>query len=697
MYQQTRGLVRALFLAAGLPLLTPAVMAQDQLLELSLEELSQLSVTSVSRRAEPVGRAAAAIAVLTGEDIRRSGAQTLPEALRLLPGIHVARLNNSSWAISARGFNSPLADKLEVLRDGRSLYSPLFSGVFWDQQDIALEDIERIELIRGPGAALWGANAVNGVLNIVTRSAAQTLGGHAQLRLGSSQTYRAEARQGFRLSNGGLRLYGHGLRMEPFVDADGEPVEAPWQHQRIGMRLDQGRLTINSEAYEGQKRTDRGELLTQGLFLLGRYEAANRTQWLGYVDGTRRALDEGFGEDRLTLHAEAQRPAQWGALQTLWGAGVKYSRDDIKQTDTLQFWPAARDLTTYSLFGQGSWQPAPDWQLTLGSKFEHNDYTGFELQPSLRGAWHPSEWTTLWAALSHAVRTPNRLDRDSRRIGAGGQAQAEGVNADLSGQTDPATGGNGPFTAQDCREAGGGTLFCDVFFGTFFPDGAPRDREQCRQAGAPGFYCDIFLNEGESRDLVGSEDFDAETLDALELGWRHTFANAVAVDLALYANRYRDLRGVDDDGEGDARIANRFDGRSHGAELVLRWNPWSRLRLQASYSWLQLDIEARAPQDQSEARSREEQDPEHQAALQAFGRIGPIESYAGLRYVDALPALDVPAYTELDLHLRWPLRNGLLLMLSGRNLLEDRHLEYATSAVRALRERSGQIGLQWQW
>ena len=295
------------------------------------------------------------------------------------------------------------------------------------------------------------------------------------------------------------------------------------------------------------------------------------------------------------------------------------------------------------------------------------------------------------------MRTPNRLDRDSRRIGAGGQAQAEGVNADLSGQTDPATGGNGPFTAQDCREAGGGTLFCDVFFGTFFPDGAPRDREQCRQAGAPGFYCDIFLNEGESRDLVGSEDFDAETLDALELGWRHTFANAVAVDLALYANRYRDLRGVDDDGEGDARIANRFDGRSHGAELVLRWNPWSRLRLQASYSWLQLDIEARAPQDQSEARSREEQDPEHQAALQAFGRIGPIESYAGLRYVDALPALDVPAYTELDLHLRWPLRNGLLLMLSGRNLLEDRHLEYATSAVRALRERSGQLGLQWQW
>jgi iron complex outermembrane receptor protein len=394
----------------------------QELAEMSLEDLSKLEVTSVSRRPESLATAAASVFVITDQDIRRSGATTLPEALRLAPNLEVARINNALYGISARGFNANIANKLLVMIDGRTIYSPLFSGVFWDAEDIPLEDIDRIEVIDGPGAATWGVNAVNGVINIITRSAARTQSALVSAGAGDEERL-ATVQYGGRLGTRGYyRVYGRSSTLEPTeIDAGGSAFDG-WDRHRIGFRADfengNDSFMLDAALYDSSSDTrpifDAIDL--SGGHVLGRwrreradsaftdiaasYDATNRTD-LRLLQENARIVDidvkHGFAHDRHSIVV---------------GGGYRYADSDSEPGLLFEFVPPNRQLDWYNAFAQDQIRVGEAGQVTLGLRAEHNDYTGWEALPSVRYAWAPSGRRLLWAALSRAVRAPARLDRE---------------------------------------------------------------------------------------------------------------------------------------------------------------------------------------------------------------------------------------------------------------------------------------------
>ena len=391
--------------------------------KLSLEQLMAIEVSSVSRRPERLSDAASAIQVITREDIQRSGATRLPEALRLATNLEVDQLDASQWAISARGFNSPLANKLLVLIDGRTVYSPLFAGVFWDAQDVLLEDVEQIEVISGPGATLWGANAVNGVINITTRKAKDTQG---LLALGGGGTELqgfGGARYGGRIgSQAQFRVYGKYSERDGTELPTGEDVSNDWRFGQGGFRLDwdastRNLITLQGDLYDG--RTDQPgptDGLLRGANVVGRWSrklsARSDFQLQLYVDRTHRMIPGSYDDVLSTYDLDFQhRIVLGGRHEIVWGVGYRLVDDDFKSA-ALLILPEKVSLETFSAFVQDEIALGNRLHLTLGTKVEHNDYTDFEFQPSLRLAWQMSERQTLWAAVSRAVRTPSRLDRD---------------------------------------------------------------------------------------------------------------------------------------------------------------------------------------------------------------------------------------------------------------------------------------------
>jgi len=617
---------------------SPDPPAERPLAAMSVEELASLEVTSVSKKAEPLLAAPAAVYVITGEQIRRSGATSIPEALRLAPGVEVARIDAHTWAISIRGFNSTTANKLLVLLDGRSLYTPLYSGVFWDVQDTLLEDVERIEVVAGPGGTLWGANAVNGVINIITRSARDSEGGFLEAGGGDRERAFGAARFGGRWGDRAhARGYVKGLSRGANGLADGRYTGDDWRMAQGGFRVDWERgadsLTAQGDGYSGKER-DRSTGVG-GANLMLRWDRQlrehSRFQLQAYWDHTDRRIEGTLRAHRDTYDLDFQHNLTVGARHdVVWGLGYRVTSDDNENSSFVAFVPASRTDQVFSAFAQDEidlWRER--LSLTVGSKLEHNDYTGFEVQPSLRLAFLASSRQTLWTAVSRAVRTPSRLDA------------------------------NLVITA---------------------PIAVP---------GAPLPVTVV---------IRGDEAIASEKLVAYEAGYRVEPASSVSVDLAAFYNRYAELRSTEAETPMvvltpsphtvlPSHLANGLEGSTHGATLAVSWSAFSSLTLQPSYTYLDVDLHARRGSvDLGTAGSTEGSSPRNQWALNAFLALpADFHVYAGWRHVDELAAVGVADYSTLNLGIGWQPTSQLELSLFGQNLLDPRHREFA---------RAGSVELQ---
>ena len=418
-----------------------AAESPSELKKLSLEELFTLEITSVSKKPESTSETAAAIRVVTDEDIQRAGALSIPEALRFIPGVEVARVDSRQYAITARGFNGTVANKLLVLIDGRSVYTPLFSGVFWDAQDTFLEDIEQIEVIRGPGATVWGTNAVNGVINVISKPASSTQGFLVTGGGGNVERGFGGVRYGGKLGTGAhFRAYGKYFNRGPSLRPNGDDAGDDFEMPQGGFRVDwepssTDAITFQGDLYAGsvEQPTSEDTEFTGGN-LLARWTKSlsekSDIQISAYYDRTKRTIPSTF-EERLDTYDVAMRHrfALGSRHDVVWGVGYRQFFDDIRNSPALAFLPDELLRREYSGFIQDEIALVKErLRWTVGTKLEHNDYTGMEYQPSTRLAWTPTGKHTVWAAATRAIRTPSRIDRDLYIPGAGIFILAGGPN-----------------------------------------------------------------------------------------------------------------------------------------------------------------------------------------------------------------------------------------------------------------------------
>lgn len=426
-----KGACTALAIALSIGLTTGAARAQtvEQMQAMSLDELAHIDVSSVSKSAQPLSDAAGAIYVISQEDIARSGATTIPEILRLAPNLEVFQKSSSEYVITARGLNGQSAaqsfsNKLLVLVDGRSVYSPLFSGVYWDMQDVVPEDIERIEVISGPGATLWGANAVNGVINIITKRAADSQGALIDVRGGDFTRSLAARFGGSAGSSLTYRVYLHAMDGDQSRTASGAPAHDGWFRVQGGFRLDWSptagdAVTLQGDAFGGaHHQLDAPDEDIAGRDILARWvhdgNDGSRLQLQAYYDYAKRLTEDGNGHfDVNTYDLELQHNLSLGAgNQLVWGAGIRASRYSIHGTTNLFFIPSGRTLLLANLFVQDSWSVTPRLTATGGFKIERDPYVGVSPLPSLRLAWKPAASTLIWGAVSRAVRSATPFDED---------------------------------------------------------------------------------------------------------------------------------------------------------------------------------------------------------------------------------------------------------------------------------------------
>ena len=415
----------AALLSGGIPSAANAEEPTASLKKMSLEELFDLEVTTVSRKPESLSRTPAAVHVVTAEDLRRSGALSIADALRNVPGVEVARVDARQYSITVRGFNGTIANKLLVLMDGRSLYTPLFSGVFWDVQDTFLEDVAQIEVVRGPGGTVWGANAVNGVINVITKDAAQTQGMLVTSGMADLERGFGGVRYGGRLGTQGFfRVYAKTFDRGPSVRPSGVDAGDRWQMHQGGVRMDWApagphAFSLQGDLYEGaEQQPTTGDVNVYGGNLQAKwtrhFSASSDLQIDAYYDHTDRDIPTTFGELLDTYDAQVRHRFQLAERHDItWGVGYRHSEDEVTNSAMLAFLPAHVTRRLFTCFLQEEVSLADDRaRITLGSKVEHNDYTGFEVQPGIRFAFSPRPSHTLWGALSRAVRTPSRIDRD---------------------------------------------------------------------------------------------------------------------------------------------------------------------------------------------------------------------------------------------------------------------------------------------
>lgn len=588
-----------------------------ELKSLSLEELLNQKITSASKKSEKIFKVGAAAQVISGEEIRRSGATSIPEALRLATGVQVARISQREWAISVRGFNSTTANKLLVLIDGRSVYTPLFSGVFWDIQDVLLEDLDRIEVIRGPGTTLWGANAVNGVINIITKSAADSQGLFVAGGSGTQQRGFAEVRYGTKVAAGThARVYGKYFDIDALSFADGSTAgDTRWMAQG-GFRLDSRYKNANSLALQGDfyksiiGQLNERDVDLKGGNLLARWkrEFSQRAdlQVQVYYDRTRRQLPPFFAETRDTYDLDIQHRFNYGARQEIiWGLGYRTSNDDVENSVVIVWEPARLNTDLVSGFVQDEIVLLKErLHLMLGSKFEHNDFSGFEIQPSARLVWWRTDRQTLWAAVSRAVRTPTRIDRDIRIL---------------------------------------------------TPEGVELFR--------------------------GNKQFDSEKVVVYEMGGRVQPRDDLSLMLSTFYNQYGDLRSQEPAPPNGVPFVldNKLRGETYGleAETTHYWREW--WRWYGSYSYLHKELRLAADSNDPSGGRTEGNDPEHQFSLRSsLDFRKQLEFDMTIRFVSRLPEPPVSSYTALDMRVGYRASAHWLLEIVGRNLLAGKHSEYGT-------------------
>ena len=611
--------------------------AATTLADLSLEQLAELRVTSVSKKPKPLANEPASVFVITEQDIRRSGSTTLPEALRLAPNLQVARLDARNYAITARGFNSAFANKLLVLIDGRSVYSPLFSGVYWDAQDVMLADLDRIEVISGPGGSLWGANAVNGVVNIVTRSAEDTQGELISVG-GSVHEQQAAVRHGGELTNDGFyRIYAKHSRHDDTETAGGTSTYTGWERSQTGFRADwegyDDHYTLQGDAYSGrlhQAGTD--DIKISGANILGRasreFAPGSRLTFQAYVDHTQRHQPNAFVQHLNTIDLELQHECLIGERQMfMWGGGYRYLSDHVDNDVFFAFLPEDLNMQWRNVFIQDEIKLTRNLELTIGAKWEDNPFTGWETLPAIQLGWTPGHNQLIWTKASRAVRTPSRIDRD------------------FYSPTNPPV-----------------------------VDGVPQ-----------------YL-------IAGGPDFEAETANVYELGYRQQPVAQMSWSITAFYSEYDKLRTLElNDAATGYVFENQAKADTYGMEIWGSWQPVHNWRLHASLVTQTFDVYLEpGSTDISNTTGLASEDPDFYSSIRSsYDLSSHVTIDSTLRYVDELEGSQVPAYTALDVRVAWEISPHLEISLVGQNLTDHSHPEFGASPGRSEYERALYGKLIW--
>jgi iron complex outermembrane recepter protein len=651
--------------------------AQKDLTKVSIEDLMDVEVTSASKKEQKLSRVAAAIFVITPEDIQRSGATSIEDVLRIVPGLDVAEINGSTWAIGARGFNEQLSNKLLVMVDGRIVYTEAFGGVYWDTVDVPLEDIERIEVIRGPGGSIWGANAVNGVISIFTKHAGDTRGGLLEATGGNILQSSGTAEYGDKVGKEtDYRVFAKYFNEGPMADLSGQSGDDGWHMLRGGFRTDSTLSPKDVVTVEGNLYTEReGELAyflpsitSPGLITIpdeitsaGGYIQSN---WKHrYSDQSDSELQVSFThytrddplepEVRSTLYADYQQNFAWGDRQDIiWGVGDFYSSGQINGTLTVFFSPPHKTLDVANAFVQDEIAIIPDrLYVTVGTKLEHNGYTGFEFLPSIRTTWEFSKRQMLWGAVSRAVRAPTPNDEDlSVNLGEVGVAN-----------------------------------------------------------GIP-----IVLR------FIGNKSFQDERLIAYETGYRATLSNRFTFDLAAYYNDYDNLQTTEPSGSffevtpapphevETLTYGNLMHGESHGFEVAANWKVTERWQLSPGFAFDEIHLHTDPQsQDQQTVPFVQGNAPTRMGQLRSHMDLQKRWSWdASAYYVDPLKnqgfsgEARIAGYTRLDTGLTWKAMERLSLSIVGQNLLKNEHVEFEDffgSMQSSQIKRSGYVKLTWRF
>jgi iron complex outermembrane receptor protein len=634
----------------------------------SLEDLMNIQVTSVSKQEEKVSRSAAAIFVITAEDIRRSGATNIPDLLRMVPGLDVAQINANTWAISARGFNSRFSNELLVMVDGRTVYTPTFGGVFWDVLDMPLEDIERIEVIRGPGGSIWGANAVNGVINIITKTAAETKSAMVEAGAGNVDQGFATLQYGGALgAKTDYRVYAKYFNQDHMPGVSGPDGGDGWHAQRGGFRVDStfsphDKLTVQGDIYNGREGQSEpylasltspstqfveGEVDLSGGFLQGiwNHQFSARSDFTLQISDQRYERDDVLEEARDTLDVDFQNHFLWGERQNvIWGVDYRNSKSTSDGSLAVSLHPP--DLTTqlFSSFVQDELAVVPDrLYVTVGAKLEHEYYNGFTLMPSASVVWTPNDHRTLWASVSRAVRTPAAIDASIRLNFAGF----------------PGSGGTPTVAA-----------------------------------------------------LLGNPDIENEYLIAYEAGYRTTLSDRVSIDLAAFYNDYTNQQTTEpaepfmENTPAPPHLVlpltyqNLMFGETQGLEIFANWKLSDRWTLSPGYALEQIHMHLDpGSQDTTSVQGAEGGSPEDSAQLRSHLILPRGLAWdTSLFFVDRLADPVIPSYTRFDTSVSWQFGEKMTLSLVGQNLLKDRHLEYedtTDSVGNTLVKRSAFAKLTW--
>jgi iron complex outermembrane recepter protein len=643
-----------------------AVMGQTpapDLSQASLEDLMNIRVTSVSKKEQKLSQTGAAIFVITQEDIRRSGATNIPDVLRLAPGVDVARVDANRWAISIRGFNDQHANKLLVLIDGRSVYSPSFSGVFWDMQDVPLDDIDRIEVIRGPGGTVWGANAVNGVINIITKNSRATRGGLISAGAGSEDRADGLAQYGGDIGQAGsYRIFARYFDVGDSVLPGGQQADDGWQSGHAGFRSDwdlspSDRLTVQGDFLQ----TGGGQTLTTLVSnalpktetfsdvvsatagnALGRWTRtlANGSEIsLQLYEDYSRHLEQGFSDAQNTDDLDFQQHLSLGSWNdVVWGLGARVTEDDYGSGFALTILPSHQMEHRFTGFVQDELTLNGAWSLTLGSKVEHNNFSGFEYEPSARIVWAPSSRQAVWTSIARAIRQPGSSD--------------EGLRVDAA------------------------TVPLGPTFGLI--------------------------------QLLGNVDLRAEELRDVEAGYRTEVNNRISLDVAAFAGLYRNLESAVPQAPYFASqlgvpylvlpelLENAASALSYGAEFSGNWNVKHGWRLSPGYSFLHIN----ATGDVSGLVLSPGSAPSHQFQVRSLLDLPHrFEWDNTVGYVGKLGAGNIPAYARGDSRLGWRAGEFVDLSLVGQNLLSPRHAEFFDSygVIHTLVERSVFGRITWRF
>jgi iron complex outermembrane receptor protein len=657
-------------LCASMMMPAAAQQKSQDLTDRSLEDLMNLPVTSVSKKGQKLSQTASAVFVITQEDIRRSGAMNIPDLLRMVPGMDVAQINRNTWAISARGLNGEFGNELLVMVDGRTVYVPTFGGVFWDVFDVPMDDIERIEVIRGPGGSVWGANAVNGVINIITKKAGETQGTLVVAGGGNLDQGFGTVRYGGKLgANTNYRVYTKYFSQNHLPDINGQDGGDGWHLLRGGFRMDSAlspkdTLMIQGDLYGGkegfpslflptltsperQKNILQVDLSAGFLQTVWNHAYSNRSDTTLQVSYDRYRRNDDLRETRNTLDLDFQHHFSWGDRQNIiWGLGYRYSASVTHGDPTASLNPANLNTQLPSGFIQYEIALVPErFYLTVGTKLEHNYFSGWGTWPSARATWKQNEQNMFWAAISQAARTPTSLDTDMR------------VNF-------------GGFTSSD---------------GTPFVIG-----------------------------LRGNPHFKNENVVAYEFGYRSTAVEHVSIDLSVYYNAYESRRTTEPAASFlettplpahfvlPVTFENLRYGETHGFEVDANWKITSRWALSPGYAFEQIHMHtAAASQDTAGNAFTEGSSPRHSAQLRSHVNLGHGVGWDTSSYfVDSLVAQNLPSYTRLDSQISWQMSEAMALSVVGQNLLRNTHIEFQDDSEYALptqMKRSGYAKLTWRF